>query len=397
MFRISEILEAKGHTIAFFSMKHQKNIDSEWGNYFVSNIDYKKQHSLAEQRKIFKNILYSREAEKKISKLLNYFKPDIAHLHNFNHQLTPSILFALKRKNISTVMTMHDYKLACPSYSMLNHGRICELCKGKKFYQCVKARCHKDSFSKSLLATLESYLHHQILNSYRHIKYFICPSRFLMNKVQEMGLKGNFMYVPNFVNIKNMQSSEEGKKNKLVYWVRLSREKGINTLINAMKGVSAKLEVIGDGPLRKEAVKKISQHKISNVRLLGYLSENGLFNKVKESCAAIIPSEWYENNPISVLEAFALGMPVIGSRIGGIPELIKDKETGLLFEPGNAEDLRSKIKYLLASPDKAAQMGKNARALVEKEYNPERHYEKLIEIYHKVIKAKDESYKSGKR
>jgi len=164
-----------------------------------------------------------------------------------------------------------------------------------------------------------------------------------------------------------------------------------------MKGVSAKLEVIGDGPLRKEAVKKISQHKISNVRLLGYLSENGLFNKVKESCAAIIPSEWYENNPISVLEAFALGMPVIGSRIGGIPELIKDKETGLLFEPGNAEDLRSKIKYLLASPDKAAQMGKNARALVEKEYNPERHYEKLIEIYHKVIKAKDESYKSGKR
>jgi len=385
MFNISRILKRKDHVVAFFSMKNCENIGSEWGNYFVNNVDYGKKHSLMEQIRIFKNTLYSHEAEKKLSKLIDNFKPEIAHVHNFNHQLTPSILFVLKKKNIPIVMTMHDYKLVCPSYLMLNRGRVCELCKGKKFYQSFRTGCHKNSYSKSFLVMLESYLHHQILHSYRHIKYFICPSKFIMNEMQKMGLKGNFTYIPNFINSKNEQLPERQKNNKLIYWGRLSGEKGIETLIDAVKEMSAELEIIGDGPLKDELERKIKAEKVNNIKLLGYLKGNDLFNKIRESYVAIMPSEWYENNPLSILEAFALGKPVIGSRIGGIPELVKDEETGLLFEPGNAEDLRSKIKYLLSSPDKVAQMSRNVRILAEKEYSSELHYERLIKTYNNTI------------
>ena len=387
IFSVSELLKTKGHDVAFFSMEHQNNVVCEWNKYFVKNIDYIKKHRLKEQIKIFKNTLYSKEAEKKMIRLLDDFRPDIAHIHNFNHQLTPSILFALKKKKLPIVMTAHDYKLVCPSYSMLNHGKVCELCEGKRFYQCLRTKCHKNSFGKSFLVTLESYLHHQVLNSYRFIDYFLCPSKFIMNKLQKMGLKGNFVHLPNFVSVKNLMPIKERKMNKLVYWGRLSYEKGVDTLVEAVKGLQVELKLIGEGPMRAKIEKKIEQDNINNVKLLGYLDKDVLLSRVRNCGVAIIPSECYENNPVSVLEAFALGIPVIGSRIGGIPELIKDGETGLLFEPGNVKDLRDKIMNLLSEPDEVAQMGENARVLVEKKYNPELHYEGLAKVYNDAIAA----------
>jgi len=385
MFSVSELLESKGHSLAFFSMEHMENTVSEWNRYFVKHVDYNVRHNLKEQIEILKKTLYSREAEKKLLRLLDDFSPDVAHIHNFNHQLTPSILFALRRKNVPIVMTMHDYKLVCSSYSMLNHGHICELCKGRRFYNCLRTKCHKDSFSKSLLATIESYLHHHILNSYKFIKYFICPSKFIMDKVQDMGLKGKFVHIPNFVDTENLKVAEKQKQPTFVFWGRLSYEKGIHTLVEAMRGLSAKLVIVGDGQIKAEIEKKIKQGNAGNIRLLGYLKDNNLFNKIREAHIAVIPSEWYENNPISILEAFALGIPVIGSRIGGIPELVKDGETGLLFEHGNVKDLRNKIIKLLSEPDKVLQMGKNARALAEKEYNADLHYERLMKVYNDAI------------
>jgi len=386
MFSVAELLKSKGHEVAFFSMKHENNASCEWNRYFVENIDYIKEHGIKEKITIFKNTLYSREAEAKLLQLIEHFKPDIAHLHNFNHQLTPSILSALKKKNVPIVMTLHDYKLVCPSYSMLNKGEVCELCKDRRFYHCMTTKCHKNSFVKSLLAMMESYLHHQVLNSYRHIKYFICPSRFIMNKMQEMGLKGNFIHLPNFVNIAYLKPAETYKNNKFVYWGRLSPEKGISTLINAFRGLSAELEIIGAGPLRQEIEEELTKNNIKNVVLSGYLGGESLFNKIRDSFAAIVPSECYENNPFSILEAFALGKTVVGARIGGIPELINDGETGLLFQSGNAEDLREKITRLLNNPGAVANIGRNVRQFAEQELNSEKHYQGLINIYNQAIK-----------
>lgn len=385
MFKLSELLRAKGHEIAFFSMRHDKNKASQWSQYFVKNIDYNKRQNLKEQIKIFKNTLYSHEAEKKISKLIDDFRPDIAHVHNFNHQLTPSILFALKRKKVPIVMTMHDYKLVCPSYSMLNHGRICELCKGKKFYHCFRTRCHKNSFNKSLAVTIESYLHHNILDSYRFINYFICPSKFIMNKVREMGLRGNFVHLPHFVRSYEWKPLDGKESNKIVYYGRLSPEKGVWTLIEAVKELSVNLTIIGDGPLKNLIEERVKHDEIKNIKLFGHLDGNRLVEEISKNTFLIIPSECYEVFGLVVIEAFALGLPVIGANIGGIPEAVKNGEAGLLFEPGNVENLRDKIKQLLADPDKVAQMGRNAQALVEKEYNVELHYERLMKVYNNAI------------
>lgn len=387
MFSVSELLKSRGHEVAFFSMQHENNQDCQWSKYFIEKIDYNKKHNCIDKIKIFKNTLYSHETEIKLLQLITDFKPDIAHIHNFNHQLTPSILFALKKKNVPIVMTLHDYKLVCPSYSMLNHCKVCELCKGRKFYRCAITRCHKDSFSKSFLATLESYLHHQVLNSYKFISCFICPSKFIMNKIQEMGLKGNFVHLPNFVDVNSLKPAETHKSNKFVYWGRLSPEKGIYTMIEAMKGISAELEVIGEGPLEAGIRQKVKEGSAGNIRLSGYLSGSALFDRIKESFAAIIPSECYENNPMSILESFALGIPVIGARIGGITELVEDGNTGLLFNMGDPDDLCRKIKWLLDNPEENARMSTNVRKKAEEVYYPNLHYQSLIKVYNDVLES----------
>jgi len=207
-----------------------------------------------------------------------------------------------------------------------------------------------------------------------------------MHKLKEMGFHGQIIYLPNFVDIEIVQPSYEWEEESIVYVGRLSYEKGLETLMDAVKGVSIKLKIIGDGPIRKELVEWVKKEGIGNVDFLGYMKGKQLYKEIKKSKAVVIPSEWYENNPRSVIEAFALGKPVIGARIGGIPELVKDNETGLTFEPGNAKDLKEKIKELLGNSSLLKKMGGNARRFVETELNPEKHYQKLMEIYQGVMR-----------
>ena len=377
-----KLLAAKGHKVTFWGMDHPKNPDYYYKELFVSCVDYNKPNGIFRQLKAVVNLLYSFEAKKKIEKLLNIEKPDIVHLNNFAHQISPSILDVFARDNIPTVMTMHDYKLVCPTYSMLLDGRPCERCKNGKYYWCFLKNCTKSSYSKSFINAMEMYLHHKILHIYNKIDLFISPSMFLKGKVEQMGFKGKIFYLPNFVRLEDFSPGDGLEENSIVYVGRLSEEKGIVTLIEAVKGVDVEVKIVGDGPIKD----RIEKTRPNNVVFLGYMTQEHFKKEVINSMGLIIPSECYENNPLAVIEAFALGKPVIGAQIGGIPELVQDGKTGYTFEPGNSGDLRNKIKCLLDNQDKAIQMGKNARALVEKEYNAEIHYKHLIEIYNKVIK-----------
>ncbi len=381
LFRLAGLLKERGHNVAFFSMRHDQNVSSNWNQYFVRNIDYNKKYSLWKQISISSKTLYSFEAKNKILKLIDNFKPDIAHLHNFHHQLTPSIIHALDKRSIPMIAKLPDYKMVCPSYSMLNHGKVCELCKNGKFYNCVLTKCHKNSISKSLLATLESYLHHKILKSYKNIKYYVCPSKFLLNKFKQMGFRGNLIQLSNYIDINKSEPNYDVNTNKIIYWGRLSIDKGVKTLIEAMNGSDLQLNIVGEGPIKEELDNMVKTRQMKNIYFKGYLKGKELRSIINESLFAVLPSEWYENNPNSVLEAFALGKPVIGSRIGGIPELVKDGVTGYTFEPGNAEDLSEKIKTLLSDNSTRIKMGHNARMFVEAEFNPEKHYQELMKIY----------------
>jgi glycosyltransferase involved in cell wall biosynthesis len=376
------ILEAQGHEAVFWGMDHPDNPPYTHEDLFVSNVDYEGMGGLSFKIRTAMNILYSFEAKKKIAALLERVHPDIVHLNNFAHQISPSILDEIKKHDIPTVMTMRDYKMICPTYSMLCKGEICERCKGGLFYHCGINRCTKGSFFKSMVNVAEMYLHSRILRIYDKIDLYISPSRFLKDKVEEMGLTGEVTYLPNCVDVAGFEPDHEWLEKSIVYVGRISHEKGVKTLIDAVKRISGlRLKIIGDGPLKGYLEEKIRNENIGNVDFLGYRTGKDLHDEIRNSMFLVIPSEWYENNPRTVIEAFALGKPVVGARIGGIPELVWDWETGLTYTSGDVDDLHEKITLTLANKDRISEMGKNARILVEQELNAEVYYRNLMQIY----------------
>lgn len=387
-FDTANLLEKMGHKAIFFSMQHSQNLSSVYEKYFVSNLDYEF-NGFKNRISAASRLLYSFESKKKIERLIREERPDIAHLHNIHHQISPSVLHSLKKFNIPVILTLHDYKMVCPSYSMLCGEKICEACKSARYHNCLLKGCVKDSRIKSLLSTMEMYLHHKILRIYDIVDLFISPSRFLKDKLEEMGFRRKIVHLPNFIKLDKFTPEYNWDEKSIVYFGRLSREKGLFDLIEAVKNIKGiRLKIIGEGILEEEIKNKINIEDIDNVILLGYKRGEDLKNEIRKSMFVILPSTCFENNPRCIIEAFALGKPVIGSRIGGIPELVKDNQTGLTFEAGDPEDLRRKIEYLIDRPEKIIEMGRNARSFVEKEFNAEKHYRGLMEIYNQIIKRK---------
>lgn len=383
--KTGKLLSRKGHEILFWGMDHPKNQNFAYKEFFISYIDYNKPLGIFQQLKNSLKILYSLEAKNKINKLIKKWRPDIVHLNNFAHQISPSILDVLKKNDIPTVMTMHDYKLVCPTYSMLLNGEPCERCKNGKYYHCFLNKCTKNSNIKSLVNTLEMYLHHRILHIYDRIDLFISPSKFLMNKIKEMGFKRKIVYLPNFIDLGKYKPSYVSKDKIIVYFGRLSKEKGIETLISAVKNLDIKLKIVGSGPYEDKLKDKVKVENLSNVYFLGYKEEKELIDIVRESLFVVITSEGYENNPMSVLESFALGKPVIGSQIGGIPELVINGKTGFTFKAGDSADLKGKIKYLLDNTDKIKVLGRNARKFASNNFGSDKYYDNLMLVYKKAL------------
>ena len=385
LFETARLLEAHGHQTRYFAMQHARNRPCADARHFVSEVDYE-DSSLRMRLKAGARMLYSLEAARKLAGLLDGSRIDIAHLNNIYHQLSPSILRTLHRRGVPMVMSLRDYKVVCGSYQMLAQDRPCEACRGGRHLQASLKRCVKDSLAASVLTTVEMTLHHRILDLYGLVDLFISPSAFLKDKVREMGFPGEVVHLPNFVGgLAEVAPQYGSARARLVYSGRLGREKGLATLMRAAKGLPLRLEIIGEGPMREPLEALARQESIGNVEFTGYLSGALLQDHVRAATAVVVPSQWYENNPRSVIEAFALGKPVIGARIGGIPELVRHGDTGLTFTPGDVQALRGCIDEMLAHPARAADMGRRGRHLVETELSPERHYARLMQVYERAI------------
>jgi len=385
-FETMKLLEKHGHTVVPFSMKDKRNYDSAYKEYFVNEIDYSTIKPSMDNLKTAIRMIYSTEAKKKIDALIQKTKPDIVHLHNIYGRLTPSILYALKKNNVPVVMTLHDYKLICPAYNMLRDGKVCEICKGGKYYRCITTKCHKKSYLASLVYALEAYIYTLLKTYLRHIRYFVTPSKFMQNKLIEFGIpQDKLVHMPNFVSFQAIKPTYSNKS-YLLYSGKLLRTKGLITLLQAVKELpDVNLLIAGAGDMKEELEAYVKDNKIKNVRFLGYLGEEELHKILEESLFVILPTECYENAPMAVLEAFAHGKPVIGADIAGIPEMIKNGETGLLFEPGNKQTLREKIRYFVSHPEMIVEMGKNARNKVEAEYNADLYYQRLMDVYKRTF------------
>lgn len=376
-----ELFAAAGWEVVPFAMQHPANLPSPWSEYFVSEIEYGVAGGPLTKAKQAAKVVFSLEARRKIRALIRRAPPTVAHAHNVYHHISPSIFGALKAEGVPLVMTAHDLKIACPAYKMLSQGHVCERCQGGRIHNVLLRRCVKDSAVVSGLVLLETLVHRSF-GLYRDtIDRLIAPSRFYRDKLVQWGWDaGRIAYIPNCIDASQYSpATHEG--DYVVYAGRLAPEKGLTTLVRAAALSRQRLVLAGSG-LEEPALRKLAEEVGADVTFTGHLDKPALQRLVSEARALVLPSEWYENAPISVLEAYALGRPVIGTRIGGIPELVADGETGALVEPGNAATLAEALAALAALPPSArAAMGATGRDWVAREFSPDNYRDRTLALY----------------
>ena len=383
-FELKRLLESKGHTVIDFSMQDEKNFVSPYSNYFVENVDYNNKEGIFSRIKAAADIIYSFESKRKFERLVNEVKPDCIHLHIFQHQISPSILDVIKKYHIPTIYTAHDLKMLCPNYKMMHHGKLCEQCRGGKYFYCVLNKCVKDSYLKSCVNVVEGYVH-RWRHSYDAINVIITPSLFYKKIFEKFGINCNrVIHIPNFIDFnKHEIEFSEDRENYYLYYGRLSKEKGIMTLIKAVENLNVQLKIAGTGPLEEDVRQYVADKKISNIMFLGFKTGKDLSNIVGNAKAIILPSEWYENGPYSAIEALQLGRPIIGADIGGIPELIDNN--GYLFKSRNIDSLKDAILKLEKLDNEQYGVFKdNSLNLFERNYTKEKHYRLLKEAYRRA-------------
>jgi len=375
-------------------MRHPLNLPSEYSEFFVPEIDLAeelKKSKITGGIKALKRVVYSNVSKQKLNELLDKYPVDIAHIQNIHGHITPSIFHTLGARNIPIVWTLHDYFPICPNSTFFSKSKVCESCKGRRFYNVVIKKCKKESFAASLVVMLEEQVD-RLLGLLRIVDFFVAPSHFLRNKMVEYGFPSDkVIHIPYFVDGRTAESSSHNNGH-ILYSGRLSYEKGLKTLVKAVSLCdSVKLFIAGSGPLKAELETTAKNIAPEKVVFLGYLNRDRLEKATDDAMFMVVPSEWYENLPYSILEPFASAKPVVGSRIGGIPQLVRVGETGLLFEPGNAEDLAEKMRWMVEHPKEREEMGRRARRLVEREYSPELHHKRLMGVYRAALKKHCES------
>lgn len=390
-FNTGAMLEEQGHQVVYFTLKWDNNLPSKYEKYFPESKETRK--GIFRQFINLRNYFYYPEAAKNIEKLILETHPDIAHIHLMWGQISPSIFPVLKKYNIPIVFTIHDYRIVCPAYCFKNgFGKICEACNGKDFYKCFTHKCTKGSYFLSFFMAAEQYFRNKFFNPCQYLNGLIYVSQFSQEK-HEKYMPG-LMNIPHIVmhNFSLTQTKKvENKKEKyLLFLGRLSEEKGIMTLIKSFKyGISLPIKIAGTGPLEKNIKEYISENHINNIELLGYKQGEELTKLIKEAYFIIVPSECYENNPMSIIEAYSYGIPVIGSKIGGIPEIIKEKETGYTFQMGNSKELAKLIKQIESlSDEEYLHLCKNCIAYAKEDMSKESYYKRLISFYKRILSQK---------
>lgn len=384
-FELAKLLKSHGHTVAFFSMKNENNIKTGDREYFVDEIDMNTGSKFEAL-----NVIYSKKNKALMEKALEEFKPDIVHINNFQRQLSASIIDAVKEKNIPLIMTAHDLNPICPASIMLYNGEVCEDCITKGYTSCIKKKCIKNSMLKSVLGYIEKK-YYDLHKIFCKVDCIISPSEFNKNQLLKGKLKCNdITVIHNFVN--ETEKTDYTLGDCAFYFGRLSREKGILNLVEAINNIpGAQLIIAGDGPERENIQAYIKEHKLENrITLLGYLNQNDIRENIRKCRFVTVPSIWYENCPYSILETMEIGKPIIGSKIGGIPELIQDGINGFTYEHNDVTKLTNILMKLFGNDETVKQFSKNSKQIFIQNYSAEAYYNKLMTVYNKYINTDKE-------
>ena len=388
-FALADALRAKGHEVIFFAMQDEKNIECAQSEYFVSNVDYNGKNSIVNKINSVRNFFYSKPAAERIEMLIKKEKPDIAHIGLIHRQITFSVVEVLKKYNIPVVMTMHDLIFACPNYTMLVNGNVCSRCLEGKAFNCVKNKCVKGSFSKSLLAAHEKkYLLKK--GYYDLIDLYITECVFYKKLLERSKVtKSRIIHKTNFLPISQKFEFNAEYGDYVLYFGRFSKEKGIMTLLKAHKENDCRyrLVLVGAGPMKNEITNYIKENGLTNIELPGAIYGEKMEEIIEGARVIVTPSEWYENCPYSVLQSLAKGKIEVASNIGGLPELIENEKTGFLFHTGDPKELADRIT-LVMNMDKSEyeKMSKKICETAKKKYHWEQYADMIISEYDHLIK-----------
>jgi len=369
---LESLLKSKGHEVAAFAIQHHQNQPNTYQNYFPSEVSF----TSGSKKNIAKTVmrpLGDMEVKEKFTNLLNDFQPNIVHLNNIHAHLSPVLAEIAHKKQIKVIWTLHDYKLLCPRYDCLRNGKVCRLCFSNKT-NVLKYKCLKNSLFASALAYFEAIKwSKEKLEKYTDA--FICPSEFMKFQM----LEGNFpkeklRVLNNFMPALNDNATNCKREDYYCYVGRISEEKGVETLLQAAKQLPYTLKIAGKGPLFDKLKSRYSSEKIE---FLGFLNQERVKSLIDNARFSVIPSEWYENNPLSGIESLCSGTPVLGANMGGIPELIEENINGLLFESGNKEGLKNKIEEMYNSTFDFTNIAQKS----QQDYSSEKYYASLMNIY----------------
>ncbi len=382
---LSSLLARHGVEVGYFSMRDKRNLPTAFDKYFVKNIDFSR-FNLSAVLNISK-FFYSFEARRKIKELLDKFSPDAAHLHLIYHHLSPSILPALKERNIPIVMTVHDWNLICPNYWLFTQGKICERCRNKKFYQSVKYRCVKNSWWKSLLAAKAAYLHESWQIYQKNIDLLIAPGEFVKNEMVKFGwprkkIKVLHHFLPTDIQ-KVSAPAPLPREVRFAYVGRLTEEKGIGRLVDfwLARDIPYHLEIFGDGEMYKEIFGKIKNSGNQQITMHGHVAREKVIERLKDFTAVIIPSIWYEVFGLTSIEAWSQGVPVIASNLGTLKELCERSKAGILFDWSDENSLKKALHNI-----QDTRYRRRAVEYMRENHLPEEYLGSLFEIYRELRK-----------
>ncbi len=385
----TEMLRRSGVEVVNFALHSDGEIDCDQSLYFAREIKQTKPIDYVVKR------FYNIDAAHCLQRLIDAEHPDVAHIHLMWGGLAPSILEVLKNNNIPVVHTVHDYAMIC-SLSTLRamDGKPCERCKGGKRFEIVKTRCHKGNYLRSAIAALEMSYRCKFHHPVGLISHFIFVSHFCEKKHCEMddmfskSCRSVLYNVPDeLVEKLSSMPVPNTYESYYLYFGRLSYEKGLDTLVRAFASrPNLKLKIVGSGPLKDRLMNYCKDLAIDNIEFLGFKSGENLYKIVRNAKYVCVPSEWYENNPMTIIEAYTLGTPVIAANIGGIPEIVVEKQTGFLFESGSIDGLLNALDdSVLCSNDEYEKMKNEVKDYSRLMFKREQYIRTLISLYRKVL------------
>ena len=384
LFDVLELLSEHGHSTALFSMADPRGRPTRYDEFLVPAVDFKNQHDGFFARvRLAARALYSQDARQRLRRMIAEFRPDVAHVRNIYHHLTPSILWELKAQGVPVVYHLNDFKLLCPSYNLVSRGQVCERCRGGKFRHVMTEKCHAGPRGAALVLAAEAYFHKWLRTYEACVAVFLAPSHFVKGKLIEHGWPaGKIQVLSHFQRVSERSPNVPAPNAPVLYFGRLSAEKGVPDLLQAMARLPhLPLQIAGDGPQRRELEALAGKLNLQNVRFLGHVDRVALRDCIQASCFTVFPSHAYETLGKSILESYAEGRAVVASDLGSRRELVHEGETGVLFPPGDAARLASAVAQLAGNPQRTTEMGLAGRALVEREHAPESHYASLVRLY----------------